>query len=126
MKDDETLIIEMTDDCEKKFCSFLEKEQDEIIEKTEYFGELYMKDRAEFFRNASQPVFFRLNDKFDSSLYYFRINNELKIIASVDEDPIFESVTITLLSVFRDSGIEKNFRTAAQSFYRQFVRVEQI
>jgi hypothetical protein len=126
MKSDENLIIELTDDCEKKFRSFSDDEQDEIIKKTEYFGELYMTDRAEFFRNARQPVFFRLNDKFDSSLYYFRINNDLKIIASVDEDPVFDSVTVTLLSVFRNGDIEKNFKTVAQSFYRQFASVEQI
>ncbi|MDM8522721.1 hypothetical protein QUF80_05050 [Desulfococcaceae bacterium HSG8] len=126
MQGDENLIIELTDDCEKKFRSFSDKEQTEIVNKIEYFGELYMTDRAEFFRNARQPVFFRINDKFDSSLYYFRINNNLKIIASVDEDPVFESVTVTLLSAFRDGDIEKNFRTAAQSFYRQFASVEQI
>ena len=116
----------MTDDCEKIFYHFSQKEQDEIIKKTEYLGELYITDRAEFYRNAHQPVFFKLNNKFDSSLYYFRIKRDLKMIASVDEDPIFESVTITLLSVFKDGHIEKNFKSAAQSFYRQFVNVEQI
>jgi len=126
MKDDENLIIELTDGCEKKLRSFSDKEQDEIIKKTEYLGELYITDRAEFFRKAHQPLFFRLNGKFDASLYYFRINNDLKIIASVDEDPIFESVTVTLLSVFRDNDIEKNFRAAAQSFYQQFESLEQI
>ncbi|CAN2042824.1 hypothetical protein GMMP15_940021 [Candidatus Magnetomoraceae bacterium gMMP-15] len=36
----------------------------------------------------------------------------MKIIASVDEDPIFESITITLLSIFKDMeyqyGSDKN------------------
>ncbi|CAN2050337.1 hypothetical protein GMMP1_920036 [Candidatus Magnetomoraceae bacterium gMMP-1] len=50
----------------------------------------------------------------------------MKIIASVDEDPIFESITITLLSIFKDNDIEKNFKSAAQSFYHQFINVEQI
>ncbi len=126
MTEDDNLIIEMTDDCEKKFQNLSDKVQDEIINKTEYFGELYITNRTEFFRNAHQPLFFKLNDKFDSSLYYFRINKDLKIIASVDEDPIFESVTITLLDVFKDNDIEKNFKSAAQSFYRQFINVEQI
>ncbi len=126
MKNDANLIIELADGCEGTFRSLPDKEQDELIEKTEYYGELYMTDRTEFFRNARQPVFFRLNDKFDSSLYYFRINDELIMIASVDEDPVFDSVTVTLLSVFRDNDIEKNFKTAAQSFYRQFASVEQI
>jgi hypothetical protein len=126
MKDDENLIIEVTDDCEKQLRSFSDEEQDEIINKTEHFGELYITDRAEFFKNARQPLFFRLNEKFDASLYYFKINNDLKIIASVDEDPIFESVIVTLLSVFRDNDIETNFRAAAQSFYRHFESVEQI
>jgi len=124
--DDENLIIELTDDCEKKFYDFSQKEQDEILAKTEYLAELYITDRTEFFKKAHQPLFFKLNDKFDSSLYYFRINRDLRIIAAVDEDPIFESVTITLLSVFQDGDIEKEFKSAAQSFYRQFVNVEQI
>jgi hypothetical protein len=126
MKNNGNLIIEMTDECEKNFHNFSNNEQDEIIKKAEQFGELFITDRAEFFRNAHQPVFFKLNDKFESSLYYFRINNGLKIIAAVDDDPIFESITITLLSVFGDGEIEKNFRSAARSFYRQFENVEQI
>ena len=126
LADNENLIVELTDDCEKKFYHFSQKEQDRILEQTEYLAELYITDRSEFFRNAHQPVFFKLNNKFDSSLYYFKINKDLKIIASVDEDPIFESVTITLLSVFQNGGIEKEFKSAAQSFYRNFIHVEQI
>ncbi len=72
MNSDENLIIELTDECEKKFRCLSDEEQ------------------------------------------------------GVDEDPVFESVTVTLLSVFRDGDIEKNFRVAAQSFYRQFASVEQI
>jgi hypothetical protein len=126
MENDENLRIELTDDCEENFRNLSDEEQVELINKTEYYGELYMTDRTEFFRNVRQPVFFRLNDKFESSLYYFRISNDMKINASVDEDPVFESVTVKLLSVFRDSDIEKNFKIAAQSFYRQFASVEQI
>ncbi|CAN2042823.1 hypothetical protein GMMP15_940020 [Candidatus Magnetomoraceae bacterium gMMP-15] len=70
ISNDENLIIELTDDCEKKFRNFSNKGQDEIVNRTEYLGELYIKNRAEFFRNAHQPVFFKLNHKFDSSLYY--------------------------------------------------------
>ncbi|GEM_PF-1565274 len=126
MIDSKDLLIELTDDCEKFFYMFSQKEQDEIIKKVEYYGELFIINRAEFFKHAHQPVFFKLNDKFDSSLYYFKINKDIKAIASVDEDPIFDSVTITLLHVFKNEDIEKNFRHVAKSFYRQFANVKQI
>lgn len=123
---DGNLVIELTDECEKLFYGFSQKEQDEIINKFEFYGELFIKNRAEFFKYAHQPIFFKLNDKFDSSLYYFVINEEIRAVASVDEDPIFDSVTITLFNVSKNKNIDKIFRTAANSFYQQFSKVEQI
>lgn len=123
---DENLQIELTDDCEKSFYGFSQKEQDEIINKFEYYGELFINNRPEFFQHAHQPIFFKLNDKFDSSLYYFVINKEIRAIASVDEDPIFDSVTITLFNVFKNEDIENNFKHAANSYYQQFSNVKQV
>ncbi len=121
------LVIELDDDCEHTFRKLSEKEQDEIVKKAEYYGELFVTDRTAFLKDAHQPVRFRLDDKFDSSLYCFRINGDTRIIASVDDDPIFKSVIVTLLSVFRDRDMKEKFRSVAQSFYRrQFADVKQI
>jgi hypothetical protein len=120
------LVIEMSDDCEKDFRKLSEKEQDEVIKTAEHYGELFATDRAEFFKTAHQPVRFRLDGKFDSSLYCFRADGDICIIASVDDDPIFKSVIVTLLSVFKDEDTEKKFGPVAQSFYRHFTDVKQI
>ncbi|RLC03278.1 MAG: hypothetical protein DRI57_29285 [Deltaproteobacteria bacterium] len=121
------LVIELDDGCEHAFRKLSEKERDEIIKKAEYYGELFVTDRTAFLKDAHQPVRFRLDDKFDSSLYCFGINQGTRIIASVDDDPIFKSVTVTLLSVFRNGDTEEKFKSVARSFYRrQFADVKQI
>lgn len=120
------LIIESSGTFEKSFRRFSKKEQTKIIEKIEYYGDLFVRNRSEFFKNAHQPVFFKLNDAFDSSLYYFKIKQNVQIIASFDEDPIFDSVIITLLKIFRHKDIEKNFKSVAESLYQQFLNVKRI
>lgn len=121
------LVIELSDDCEHDFRRLSEEEQDEIIKRAEHYGKLFVTDRTAFLKDAHQPVRFRLDDKFDSSLYCFGTDGDTRIIASVDDDPIFKSVIVTLLSVFRDGDAEEKFRSVAQSFHsRQFADVQQI
>lgn len=126
LMEDSVIEIEMSDECEKDFRKLSEKEQDEVIKTAEYYGELFARDRSEFFKSDHQPVRFRLDGKFDSSLYCFRADGDIGIIASVDEDPIFKSVIVTLLSVVKGGDTEKKFGTVAQSFYRHFADVKQI
>jgi len=121
------LVIELNDDCEYDFRRLSEKERDEIIKKAEHYGELFVTDQTAFLRDAHQPVSFRLDDKFDSSLYCFGTDGDTRIIASVDDDPIFRSVTVTLLSVFKEGDTKEKFSSVAQSFYqRQFADVKQV
>jgi len=123
---DLVIEVEISDDCEKDFRKLSEKEQDEIIKTAEHYGELFATDRTEFFKSAHQPVRFRLDGKFDSSLYCFRADGNIGIIASVDDDPIFKSVIVTLLSVSKGGDTDKKFVPVAQSFYRHFADVKQI
>ncbi len=120
------LIIETSELFEKSFRRFSKKEQEEILKTIEYYGELFVTNRKEFLKNAHQPVFFKINDEFDSSLYYLKLKKESRLIVSVDEDPIFESVIITLLKIFKNKDIEKNFKSVAESFYQKFSNVKQI
>jgi len=126
LMEDLVIEVEMGDDCEKDFRKLSEKEQAEVIKTAEHYGELFETDRAEFFKIAHQPVRFRLDDKFDSSLYCFRADGNIGIIASVDDDPVFKSVIVTLLSVSKGGDTEKKFVPVAQSFYRHFTDVKQI
>jgi len=121
------LVIELNDDCEHDFRRLSEKERDEIIKKAEHYGKLFVTDRTAFLKDAHQPVRFRLDDKFDSSLYCFGTDGDTRMIASVDDDPIFRSVIVTLLSVFKEGDTEEKFRSVAQLFYRrQFADVKQV
>jgi hypothetical protein len=120
------LIIETSELFEKSFRSFSKKEKEQILKAIEYYGELFVTNRKEFLKNAHQPVFFKINDEFDSSLYYLKLKKEIRLIVSVDEDPDFRIRNNYFAKNFQNQGYRKKFKSVAESFYQKFSNVKQI
>jgi len=54
----------------------------------------------------------------ESSLYALRVNKDIRIILTVDDDPLFDQILITLLHVVRHSNLNKVFNGIAESIYQ--------
>ena|SRR2546423_13313187 len=97
---------------------FNSTEREKITQRINKYCQLLLTDRAAFFRRVNQPTAIKLRDGLESSLYILRIDNKTRVILSVDDDPIFDQVIITLMAIYEHDGSSKVFDSIAKSLYR--------
>ncbi len=77
-------------------------------------------DRASLFQMTDQPRVMKLLDGLDSTLYVMKVqgNKHLRIIFTLDDDPLFDRMIFTLLRVVHHDNLDKTYLQVAQSLYR--------
>lgn len=63
----------------------------------------------------------RLSDNLEGSLYTFKVTQNLRIILTSEQDPLFGEHILTLLRVVRHSEQEKSFKSMEESLYQSFL-----
>ncbi len=113
------VTFEATDAFEKDLGTFVSKERFKIVSKINMYCSLLPNDRTGFFKHAARPVVPILRSKFQSSLYSIRVARDIRVLATIDDDPLFDRIIVTLLRVVRKKNIDKVFRGLAQSIYQK-------
>lgn len=78
----------------------------------------YQNGKAYFNKTVSQPYAFQLKNNLESSLYSSKISPALRLIFSVDEDPLFGRLDITLFDLTDKSKEETRFRKIGENLYK--------
>jgi mRNA-degrading endonuclease RelE of RelBE toxin-antitoxin system len=113
-----TIRFESTKKFEKELGKFPREEKARIVQKLNQYSQLLEQKTGDFYKHAYQPVKLKLAGDNESSLYALRVDREIRIIMTVDEDPLFEQTLITLLHVVRHSELDKVFKGIAESIYQ--------
>jgi len=71
------------------------------------------------------PFVVRLKGGLDSSLYALRVNPKYRVLLTVDDDPIFDRTTMTLLRVVKRDELDRAFKSAAESLYQDLILREE-
>jgi len=79
---------------------------------------LFEGDRRAFFAHASRPVAPSLAGGLTSTLYILRATPRIRVLLAYDLDPLFETLTFTLLRVLSHDLLVKDFLKAAEAFHR--------
>lgn len=111
-------------DIDKKFDKDLKKlsakDNDTIAKKLNHLIELIRTGQ-----NTSSRLFklhkIHFQENLDSSLYVFKVNTDLRILLTSEEDPLFDEHILTLLRVVHHKDLEKIYSGLAQSLYQSFI-----
>ncbi len=114
-----SILFESTKKFENELATFPDKEKKRIVLKLNQYTRFLESDTKEFYKHAYQPLRLHLSDEDESSLYALRVNHDIRIIMTIDEDPIFDQTLITLLRVVRHSSLDKVFKGVAESLYQR-------
>lgn len=107
------LVIKTTKPFKKDFQKqYTPIEQQQILARIEQYGGFFVKDKASFSRHAYQPCPIHLGE-WESSLYVMRIGQTLRVLATIDEDPLFDQVIVNLKRIVRTENLERIYRTVA-------------
>lgn len=115
------LVIESTKKFEEELQAFSETEKLLIIEKMNQYFQMLSADKVSFYRRLDQVKKLRLINQYDSSLYTLKINNKIRLILTIDEDPIYDQTIITLFRVVKHSDISKAYDSVAESLYQDLI-----
>ncbi|SPE34317.1 hypothetical protein SBA6_360001 [Candidatus Sulfopaludibacter sp. SbA6] len=70
-----------------------------------------------FFARAQRPLPIHLKGGLSSSLYSLRAGRDIRLIAAVDDDPVFGQTLVTLFRAVRHDQVERSYRSIAHLLY---------
>lgn len=117
------LLIESTKEFEQDLQVFSQPEKSLIVKKMNHFFKIILIDKDSLFQTGTlkQLPEIQLNNNYDSSLYSLIINNEVRVILTIDDDPIFDRIIITLFRVVNSAEASKAYSVVAKSLYKDLI-----
>lgn len=77
-----------------------------------------LNGRTSFMEKASMPYIFNLKGGLDSSLYLVKVDDEKKMVVAVDDDPIFNKVSLTMFRLVNDTDAEITYKEVGEKLYK--------
>jgi hypothetical protein len=121
-----TLVFESTENFEKEISCLDDNQRLLIIDDINKNFNLLLSDNLKFSQKIEQPLQFKLVNNYDSSLYILPINDHLKLIFTLDEDPIFEQIIITLFRLVKDQDAIAVYQETGNLLYHDFLENKKV
>lgn len=78
----------------------------------------FQNGKSFFDKTVYQPYRFPLKNNLESSLYASKVSPDLRLIFSIDEDPIFNQLQITLFDLTDKNKEEERFKKIGEALYK--------
>ncbi|MCC5660483.1 hypothetical protein LC608_26595 [Nostoc sp. XA010] len=119
------VLIESIRSFEKDLGRLSEDEKAAAIQKINDCASLFPTQKADVYRKLRRlPLPSDING-YESSLYTLRVSQKLRVILTVDEDPIFGQVIFTLFRVVKHDELDKAYKGVAESLYQGLLHQNQ-
>lgn len=112
------IVFEATRNFETDLARLGETARRSIIDQLNTQAQLLLKEPGEFYRATLRPHKVELREGFESTLYALRTGQDFRVIITVDDDPIFRQIIITLFRVVRHEELGTAYRELADQLYR--------
>jgi hypothetical protein len=93
--------------------------REKIKKQINIISQSLLNGKTDFKENSSIPYIFNLKGGLDSSLFLIRIDQANRIIAAVDEDPIFDKISLTLFRVVNKEKADITYKEVGEDIYRK-------
>jgi len=121
------LVFKATEKFENDLKRLDSRNRSRVINKINAICSLLQNHPSAFFKHAYRPLIPHLAKGLKSSMYTLRIDKDIRVILTVDEDPIFEQNIVTLMRIVRHGELNKTFRNIAEVLYQQdLIKLESI
>jgi mRNA-degrading endonuclease RelE of RelBE toxin-antitoxin system len=116
------ILIESSKDFERDLKQLTGNEKDIVITKINECAQRFELQESNAYHKLRRiHSLLNLVDRNSSSLYVLKISHDLRVILSVDDDPVFEQTIITLFRVVKRSDLEKAYKGIAESLYHGYI-----
>lgn len=114
------ILIESTKEFEQDLERFNNKNKFKIVKKLNRYVELLSKHKNLLENQAFKLKDIKLSADYESSLYALIIDKDIRLIITIDDDPIFDATVITLFRVVQTEDAAKAYASVAESLYQDF------
>lgn len=94
-------------------------QREQIGEQINVVSQSLLNGQTAFKENSSIPYIFNLKGGLDSSLFLIRADNDHRIVAAVDEDPIFDKISLTLFRIVDKDIAETVYKEVGEDIYKK-------
>ena len=112
------LVFHSTETFEQDLQQFEPCLREKIVQRVNEVAQAFIDDRQVFALQARKPYNLQLSNGFDSSLYSIIVKPNLRVILTVDEDPLFDQTIVTLLRVVKRPDLYNAYTAIAKSLYQ--------
>lgn len=112
------LVFHSTETFEEELHHFEAAVQAQIVQRINEIAQAFLADRQLFAQQARKPYNVPMYNGFDSSLYAITVKPNLRVILTVDEDPLFDQAIVTLLRVVKRPDLYNTYTAVAQTLYQ--------
>lgn len=93
-------------------------EQSKVKDEINFVSGSLLNGKTTFMQNASMPHIFNLKGGLDSSLYVVKVDEDKRVIAAVDDDPIFDKVSLTLFRLVDYKEASQAYKEVGEKLYK--------
>ena len=115
------ILIESTNAFEKDLAMLSDTDKRIAIQTINDCADLFPIQKADVYRKLDRLHSPSLLNGYESSLYTLRVSQKLRVILTVDEDPIFGQVIFTLFRVAKHDDFDKAHKGVAESLYQEIL-----
>lgn len=115
------VLIESTKGFETDVAKLSEEEKAAVIQTINDCASLFPTQKSDVYRKLRRLRLPSNLNGYKSSLYRLRVSQKLRVILTVDEDPIFGQVIFTLFRVVKRDDLDKAYKGVAESLYQDLV-----
>ncbi len=92
-------------------------QKENIGNKINLISQSLLNGKKDFNENSSIPYIFNLKGGLESSLFLIRVDADNRVIAAVDEDPIFDKISLTLFRLVDKNKAENVYKEVGEEIY---------
>ena len=95
-----------------------EAQQNRIKDEINHVSGSLLNGRSFFMEKASMPYIFNLKGGLDSSLYVVKVDEDKKMVVAVDDDPVFDKVSLTMYRLVDESDADQVYKEVGEQLYK--------
>ena len=114
------LLFNTTEDFATDGSNFDPLTRAQIAERVNLVAQAWMHDKETFAHYARQTNEVKLDNDYQSSLYAVQVEPNVSALLSIEDDPIFGQVVVTLLRVVESAQLDATYRALVEALYRDF------
>ncbi len=85
----------------------------------DFLSQSLLNGKTAFKEHSSIPYIFNLKGGLDSSLFLIRADKDHRIIAAIDDDPIFGKISFTLFRLVDKNAAQDAYREVGEDMYKR-------